>query len=217
MKANLRRFLTVMAVAVAGVLSVGAETVTPGTPLGPYDTEAEAAEVFGRAVFAPSDAVAAALGSDAAITTYCNMFGLDVVPTSGGKWAVAAYLLPEPWTNLVLSAQEASRQLPVAELALRDYGTPLENVLITNCVPGFYYSLYDGSTVTNLKADVNAANGNILCGPDQKVIVPVLPKPSPAAGFFTIGVLEIPTVYIPGSDHIVTGYVPVIPGHPHRN
>ena len=30
MKANLRRFLTVMAVAVAGVLSVGAETVTPG-------------------------------------------------------------------------------------------------------------------------------------------------------------------------------------------
>ena len=198
-------------------VQTAAETVTPGTPLGPYDTEAEATEVFGRAVFAPSDAVAAALGSDAAITTYCDMFGLDVVPTSGGKWAVAAYLLPEPWTNLVLSAQEASRQLPVAELALRDYGTPLENVLITNCVPGFYYSLYDGSTVTNLKADVNAANGNILCGPDQKVIVPVLPKPSPAAGFFAIGVLEIPTVYIPGSDHIVTGYVPVIPGHPHRN
>lgn len=188
-----------------------ATTVSPGAPLGPYDTEEEATEAFGRAVFAPSAEVVAKLGAGSeALAAYSNKFSLGVFAVADGKWSVEACLLPEQWTNVVLSVQEATRQLPVARLARQDDRTPLENVLLTNCVPGFYYSLYDGPSMTNLRADVKAENGNILCGPDQKVVVPVLSKPSPAAGFFSIGVLETPSVN-PGESEIVKPQPIVIP------
>ena len=86
-------------------------------------------------------------------------------------------------------------------------GDVLEKVPLTNCVPGFYYSLYDGSSPMSLKADIDEINGNILCGPGTTVEIPVVTKPSSAAGFFTIGVLEMPTVYIPGTDFTITGGV----------
>ena len=59
--------------------------------------------------------------------------------------------------------------------------------------------------MTNVLIDLNPTNRNILCGPGKTVTIPVLSHPSPASGFFTIGVLEIPMVYIPGSDHVITG------------
>ena len=185
--------------------------VKPGEPL-VFDKAEAATNAAAKAVLTPSADVAAALGSDAAIATYRNMFTLDVVPTSDGKWAVAALLLPEPWTNVVQSARSATRQIPVADIAKLGLGDVLEKVPLTNCVPGFYYSLYDGSSVTNLKADINENNGNILCGPDTTVTIPVLSQPAPASGFFTIDVLEIPTVYVPGSDHILTGSIYEVPG-----
>ena len=159
-----------------------------------------------RAVFAPSAEVEAKLGKGSdALETYCDMFGFEVVPTSDGKWSVAALPTPEAWTNVVLSAHAATRQIPVAAIAAQEYGTPLENVPLTNCVPGFYYSLYDGSAVTNVSVDLNEDNRDILCGPGKTVTIPVLPQPSSASGFFAIGVLEIPMVYVPGEDHVITG------------
>ena len=74
-----------------------------------------------------------------------------------------------------------------------------KDVAVTNCVPGFYYSLYDGASVTNLKVNVNPLDCNILCGPGTTVVLPVVPQPTPTSGFFSIGVQEAP-------DHpIVTG------------
>ena len=91
----------------------------------------------------------------------------------------------------------------MAELAAQECSTPLENVPLTNCVPGFYYSLYDGASVTNLKVNVNPLDCNILCGPGTTVVLPVVPQPSPASGFFSIGVLDVPSV-IPGETETST-------------
>ena len=177
--------------------------VTPGEPI-VCDTAEEATNVLRKAAFAPLPDVVEKLGKDPdALRTYCNMFALDIVPAAGGKWAVAALLLPPAWTNVVESAQEATLQLPVAGLAARDYGDPLKDVPLTNCVPGFYYSLYNGATVTNLRANVNPLDCNILCGPGTTVEIPELPHQAPKAGFFSIGVLEAPSV-IPGETETST-------------
>ena len=142
-----------------------------------------------RAVFAPSAEVEAKLGKGSdALETYCDMFGFAVVPTSDGKWSVVAGLKPEAWSNLVESAQAATRQLPVAKLASQEYGVPLTDVPLTNCVPGFYYSLYSGTAITNINANAGESNRNILCGPNTSITIPVFPHPSPSSGFFAIGV-----------------------------
>ena len=189
--------------------AVGPVPVAPGESI-VSDTAEEASNVLKRAAFTPSANVAERLGGEGstALQTYCGMFTLDVVPTLDGKWAVEALLLPEPWTNVALSAQEATRQIPVEEVAAREYGEPLTDVPLTNCVPGFYYSLYDGVAVTNLKANVNPDDCNVLCGPGTTVLIPVLPQPGPASGFFSIGVLEAPSV-IPGVTETVTN----LPSH----
>ena len=167
--------------------------VTPGTPSGPYPTAAAATNAMGIAVIAPRDDVAAALGSDEARQAYREMFGFAV--TGGGEsWSVEAVLCPEAWTNLVLSAQEATRQIPVADIAALPPDTPTNVTVKACCVPGFYYSVYSGSTVTNLKAVVSDKARNVLCGPGRDVEFSGVVKPSDAAGFFTIGVREAPDV-----------------------
>ena len=182
------------------------QPVTPGEPV-TYDTAEAASNAMATAILEPSTDVSAALGSDDARETYRNMFEFDVVPAADGKWAVEAFLKPPDWTNVVESANQATRQIPVAKLAAQEYGTPLKNVPLTNCVPGFYYSLYDGSAVTNVSVDLNEDNRDILCGPGKTVTIPVLSQPSSASGFFAIGVLGVPMVYIPGTDYTITGGV----------
>ena len=151
------------------------------------DTAEEATNALGRAELKPSDMVAAALGSDEARTTYRNMFFLDIVPTSDDKWAVAALLKPEGWTNVVLSATAATRQIPVAGIAaLADDATT--NVTLVGCEPGFYYTLHDGAVLTGIVPDADAANRDVLCGADGEVVFPAVGKPSDAMGFFRVGV-----------------------------
>ena len=160
--------------------------VTPGVPV-VFDTDEEATNAMANAVVTPSEEVAAALGSDAACGTYRNMFFLDIVPTSDDKWAVAALLKPEGWTNVVLSAAAATRQIPVAGIAaLADDATT--NVTVTGCEPGFYYTLHDGAVLTGIVPDTDAANRDVLCGADGKVVFPAVGKPSDAMGFFRVGV-----------------------------
>ena len=172
-----------------------AETVSPGEPLGPFETEEEATAALAQAAFAPSADVTTKLGAESeALAAYAEKFSVGVFAGADGKWLVEAYLLPEQRADLVLSAQRATQQIPLAELVRQDAGTPLENVLLTNCVPGFYYSLYDAASVADLKADLDEKNVNILCGPDRRVVIPVLARPSSAAGFFSIGALEAPSV-----------------------
>ena len=178
--------------------------VTPGEPL-VFDTAEAATNAMAAAVVAPSAEVAAALGSDAAIATYCDMFGFDVVPTSGGQWAVVAGLKPEAWSNVVESAQAATLQIPVAELAAWQSGDDPIRVPLTNCVPGFYYSLYDGAAVTNLKADIREKNCNVLCDAEKTAVLLEVTPPAACttSGFFTLGVLETPSV-IPGETETYT-------------
>ena len=175
--------------------------VTPGEPI-VCDTAEEATNVAKKAVLAPRPDVEKRLGKGSpALETYRNMFTLDVVPATGGKWAVEAFLLPPEWTNVVESAQEATLQLPIAELAAWQSGDAPIPVQLTNCVPGFYYSLYDGAEVTDLAADIRKENCNVLCGPEKTVDLPeVTPPPGcTTSGFFFVGVLEAPLPFIPGS------------------
>ena len=129
------------------------------------------------------------------------MFTFDVVPATGGKWAVAAFLLPPEWTNVVESAQAATLQLPIADIAAWQSDDAPIFVHLTNCVPGFFYSLFDGAVLTELKADFNPTNLNVLCGTEKTVDLPeVTPPPGcTTSGFFFVGVLEAPLPFIPGS------------------
>ena len=169
-------------------------------------TAEDASNTMKRAEFTPSREVENKLGKwSQALETYCDMFEFDVVPTSGGQWAVEAYLKPSDWTNVVESAQAATRQLPIARIAAWRSGEDPISVPLTNCVPGFYYSLFDGAAVTDLKADIRDANCNVLCGTEEPVCLPeVTPPPGgTASGFFLIGVLETPIV-IPGETETST-------------
>ena len=169
------------------------QPVTPGEPV-VYDTAEAASNAMETAILEPRTDVSAALGSDEARGTYCNMFTFDVVPAEDGKWAVEAFLTPPNWTNVVLSAQAATRQIPVAELAAMELGVET-NVTVKGCgVPGFYYSFYSGSTVTNLTALAAEGGRNVLCGPGKDVEFSGVVKPSDAAGFFSVGVKETPGV-----------------------
>ena len=174
----------------------------------------EAENVAAKAELTPSAAVEAVFGEDAeAKAEYCAKFGFAVVPAADDKWAVEAFLTPEEWTNVALSAQAATWQIPLADIAARELGVPT-NVTVVGCVPGFYYSFYSGSTVTNLRALASEASRNVLCGTDGEVKFSGVTKPSDAAGFFTIGVLEVPTAYVAGEDSSPTGIPPYLPGHP---
>ena len=180
---------------------VAVVSVTPGLPLS-FDTAVEATNAMANAVVAPSPEVAAALGSDMAKATYRNMFELDVSPTSDGKWTVAAVLEPEAWTNVVLSVQAATRQIPVADIAKLELGD-VTNVTVKGCgVPGFYYSFCSGSTVTNLTALAAEGGRNVLCGPGKDVEFSGVVKPSDAAGFFSIGVKDAPGVMPSDRPHV---------------
>ena len=190
---------------------VESQPVTPGEPV-VFDTAEEAANAMERAELAPSEEVAAALGSDAARATYRDMFEFDVVPTSDGKWAVEALLKPTEWTNVVESAHAATRQIPVADIAALGMGVET-NVTARGCVPGFYYTLYGAAGVRALPM-TGTAYGSVLCGADRDVEFFGVVKPSDAAGFFTIGVLEVPTFYVAGEDSSPTGIPPYLPGHP---
>ena len=174
--------------------------VTPGVPV-VFDTDEEATNAMANAVVTPSEEVAAALGSDAACGTYRNMFFLDIVPTSDDKWAVAAFLNPPDWTNVVLSATAATRQIPIADIAKLGLGVET-NVTVGGCVPGFYYSLYSGSMVTNLGALASETGRNVLCGTDKETTFSGVVKPSSAAGFFAIGAKVIPDVMPSDSPHV---------------
>ena len=185
--------------------------VTPGVPV-VCDTAEEATNLAMRAELTPSAEVAAALGSDEERQKYRNMFEFGVVPTADGKWAVEAFLKEPDWTNVVKSAQAATRQIPVADIAALKLGDPT-NVSVEGCVPGFYYSLYSGTALTNVKAFASEKSYNVLCKPEEPVTFDEIVKPSDASGYFMIGVLEVPIVYVPGEQLTVTGKVPVIPGH----
>ena len=161
--------------------------VSPEYPLGPFDTAAEATNAMASAEFAPDSNVAVELGiGSAALADYCSKFGLDVVLAADGKWSVAALLKPEPWTNVVLSAQAATRQIPVADIAKLGLGVET-NVTVGGCVPGFYYSFYSGNMVTNVRAIVSEDGRNVLCGTDEEVTFSGVTKPSDEAGFFRVG------------------------------
>ena len=160
-----------------------AVTVTPGFPI-EYESQESAAAAKAMAEVVPSDAVAAVLAGDGAAAAYKEDFTAEVVQKDG-KWYLSAELTPEAWTNLMESATAATRQIPVAEIAQLEQ-TATTNVVVAGCTPGFYYSLDTGAAVTNIAADAENENLNVLCGADGVVEFPKVSKPSEAAGFYKV-------------------------------
>ena len=179
--------------------------VTPGGSSGPYTTAEDATNAMWAAFICPRDDVAAVLGTDVLLKDYRKMFGFAV--TGGGEaWFVEAVLTLTARTNLAATATAATLQIPVAAIArLPDASAIAQqpeiatlavatSVTVDGCAPGFFYSLYDGRALTNIVADANATNLNVLCGADAKVTFPEVKKPSDAAGFFRVGVRDAPGV-----------------------
>ena len=173
--------------------------ITPGKLSKRYGTAEKATDAMGAAFICPRDDVAAVLGTGALSEAYSNMFGFAVTG-GGGDWFVEAVLTPTARTNLYATVTNATRQIPVGAIArLSDVSavaqhpeiatlTVTTNVTVNGCAPGFFYSLYDGWALTNIVADANATNLNVLCGADAKVVFPEVKKPSEKAGFFKVGV-----------------------------
>lgn len=166
-------------------------SVTPGSPV-EYATEAEATAAAAIANVVPSAEVAAALTGEGALEAYKASFTM-AVRQEGGKHVLAAQLTPEAQTNLAESATAATRQIPVGEIAsISSSGS--EAVTLTGCEPGFYYSLYTGATISDIAADSETANLNILCGAGGTVEFPAVKKPGDGAGFFFVGAGVSPSV-----------------------
>ena len=146
-----------------------------------------ATNVAKAAVFVPSAEVAAKLGTGTtAISNYCASFSFAIIGVADDGWAVMAALRPKAWTNVVKSAQMATRQIPLADIA----ALPTEgkkDVTVTGCVPGFYYTLRGSGSLEGLGSLEGAdVYGPELCGAEGEVTFPEVEKPSDAAGFFSI-------------------------------
>ena len=159
--------------------------VTPGFPI-EYGTESAATAAKAIAEVVPSEAVAAVLTGVGMADEYKAKFTTEV-KQEDDKWILSAELTPLAWTNLMENATAATRQIPVAEIA-RLSPEATTNVVLTGCTPGFYYSLCSGATVTNITADAEAENLNVLCGEDGVVELPMVKKPGEDKGFFKVKV-----------------------------
>ena len=132
---------------------------------------AEAAtNVAKNAVFVPSKEIVNVLGDGTtSISNYCAKFGFAVFKVTDGEWAVVAALKPEARAEVLESAQAATRQIPLSDIA----ALPTEgkkDVTVTGCVPGFYYTLYGAAGVRALPMGdalptmEATAYGPVLCG-----------------------------------------------------
>jgi len=157
--------------------------VTPGSPIA-YETEDKATAAKAIAVVVPSEAVAAVLTGDGMLDEYKAKFTAEV-KQQDDKWYLSAELTPQALTNLMESAAAATRQIPVAEIALLS-PEATTNVVLTGCTPGFYYSLNCGAALTNIAPDAHTENLGILCGADGVVEFPKVGKPSEGTGFFKV-------------------------------
>ena len=167
------------------------EPVAPGGRSGPYTTAEEATNVANRAELVPTDEVLEVLETEEALGAYYESFGFAV--TGGGEaWFVKSVLTPEAWTNVAESAQAATRQIPLADIAALPTDGK-KDVSVTNCVPGFYYTLYGAAGVRALPT-TETKYGPKLSGVSGEVTFPEVVKPSDAAGFFSIGAKETPGV-----------------------
>ena len=150
------------------------------------DTAAAATNVAKMAILDPSAEVSAILDQVGygAHDGYRQMFRFVVRPSGDGKYAVMAELTPQAQSDIAESADAVTTNLNLAAIVVlpTDGAT---NLVVTGGLPGFYYTLYDGTTVTNLTAD--ADNLNILCNEKRDVEFPAVRKPSDAAGFFSVG------------------------------
>ena len=177
--------IRVTKVADGGVIPIG-----PGGKSAPYDTKEAAEADLCNAEFVPSAEVEEKLGVvPGALDGYKAKFRFAVVPEDG-KWVIAAELKPEAQEELLESADQATRQIPLTKIAALQEGSDPVVATVTDCVPGFYYTLYDGSEVTDIEVDSNPKNRDIICGTDEKVTFPEVAKPSAEKGFFSVGAQE---------------------------
>ena len=164
--------------------------VTPGQSSRSSTDKSWADDALRRAVISPNRDVAAVLTTEEALNRYAEWFTFRIVQTHDLVWyyyAIEAVLTDAAKSNLAETATKATRQIPVAEIAAMAENATT-NVTVTGCEPGFYYTLHDGTVLTGIVPDADAANRDVLCGADGKVEFPAVGKPSDAAGFFRVGV-----------------------------
>ena len=159
--------------------------VAPGLPI-EYENEEKATSAKAIAAVVPTEAVAAVLTGEGMADAYKANFTAEAVQKDD-KWFISAELTPQAWTNLTESATGATRQIPVAEIALLEPETTT-NVVLTGCTPGFYYSLNCGAELTGIAPDAETENRGILCGADRVVEFPKVGKPSESAGFYKVSI-----------------------------
>lgn len=159
--------------------------VSPGFPI-EYENEEAATAAKAIAAVVPTEAVAAVLTGEGMADAYKANFTAEAVQKDD-KWFISAELTPLAWTNLTESATGATRQIPVAEIALLEPETTT-NVVLTGCTPGFYYSLNCGAELTGIAPDAETENRGILCGADRVVEFPKVGKPSESAGFYKVSI-----------------------------
>lgn len=125
------------------------------------------------------------------VTTSAYRSYFSAVPIGDGK---VTFELNVSGTNeLARSANAMTKSIDLASITVLTSGG-VTNLTLTGGIAGFYYSLYSGTAVTNLAADANAENLNVLCGAEGKIVFPSVKKQSDKAGFFSIGAAAIPTV-----------------------
>ena len=172
----------------------GGLEIRPGETSDPYDTDAEARSAAKSAVLMPREEVAAVFeGASEKLAHYKSQFCFKVTP-SGEKWVVESALTEEAASNLNATARTATRQIDVAAVAALPSGGTIPLLEVTGCEPGFFYSLYSGSQVTDLRASESEKSRNVLCGLGGSVTFESVEKPSDEKGFFSVGALDSPTV-----------------------
>jgi hypothetical protein len=168
-------------------IQVGSEAVevAPGFPI-EYESEEKATAAKAIAAIVPSEAVAAVLTGEGMADAYKAKFTTEV-KQKDDKWFLSAELTPQALTNLMESAAAATRQIPVAEIALLS-PEATTNVVLTLCTPGFYYSLNCGADLKNIAPDAETENLGVLCGANGEVEFPSVGKPSEGVGFFKVSI-----------------------------
>ena len=164
-----------------------ATVVSLDAPIGPFDTAEEATNAMATAAFAPSEEIVSRiLLRGVSPRRYSEKFGFGVTSKGEGEWYVEAALTDAAKAYLAETATNATRQIPVAEIAEYDDET-IHGFWVQDCEPGFYYTLYCADDVRSLP-EKGTKCGPEMCFEDGKLMFNWVDKPSDAAGFFTIGV-----------------------------
>lgn len=165
----------------------GDVAIAPGeSVLFASEAAAEKARSNGGVYYVIAEDVAKKLLTDGARANYRRMFE-DAIVKIGASYAVEIILTSSAQSQLLDSVNAMTRTIDVQEIASWDSETK-NSLKLEGGIPGFYYTLNTGKSVTEILPDGTDANRDVLCDSDGSVTFPAVRKPSPEAGFFSLRV-----------------------------